>query len=144
MEQSPGRSGACADYLWQAWEQAWDCGGAVNAQAVAEIIPEGDAEFGAGLGDAEERIAYVTTGVASGPAGDFTLGDVTADVIFRSVGVERDFGTPFARGQSRTTRRSRRLAWIRLKLVEQPRAGSAPEDPIEPGAQAGTQAGTAG
>ena len=61
--------------------QAWDRGGAVNVEAVAEIISEGDAEFGARLGDAEERIACVTTGVTSGPTGDFTLCDVTANVI---------------------------------------------------------------
>jgi len=46
MEQNPGRSGACADHLWQAWIR----GGAVNVEAVAKIIPEGDTEFGARLG----------------------------------------------------------------------------------------------
>ncbi len=68
----------------------------------------------------------------SGRAGDFALGDVTADVILRSVGVERDFGT---------TQNHQEVAPVGVDPLEQPlvhdRAGSAPEDPVEPGAQAG-------
>jgi hypothetical protein len=48
------------------------------------------------------------TVIASGPGGDFALGDVAADVVFGPIGVERDLG------MIKDTRRSSRLAWIPL------------------------------
>src|SRR6266852_3551508 len=47
-----------------------------------EIIPEGDAELGAGFGEAEEGIPAVASGIAAGAAADFAFGDVAADVVF--------------------------------------------------------------
>src|SRR6266849_3592857 len=55
-----------------------------------EIIPEGDAELGAGFGEAEEGIPAVASGIAAGAAADFAFGDVAADVVFGAVGVEWD------------------------------------------------------
>ena len=64
-----------------------------NAESVAEIDEEGDAELHAGLHQAEQDIARVAAGFADGPAGDLALGDEGADVVFGAVGVERDLGT---------------------------------------------------
>ena len=43
--------------------------------------------------EAEKGVAAISAGVASGSAADLSFDDLTADVVFRSVGVERDFGT---------------------------------------------------
>ena len=44
----------------------------------------------AGLGEAEEGVTAVAAGVASGACTDLALGDLAANVVLRSVGVERD------------------------------------------------------
>src|SRR3974377_78768 len=62
-------------------------------QPGAEIFPECDAEFCAGLAEAEEGVAAVAPGVASCAAADLSLGDLAADVVFRTVGVQWDFGS---------------------------------------------------
>ena len=66
--------------------------GSRDAEAGAEIVEEGDFELLAGLGEAEHDVAGLTPLIADGPAGDFSFGDEAADVVFRGVGMERDFG----------------------------------------------------
>src|SRR5713101_7637737 len=73
--------------------QVWDIRLIGDCKSRAEVIPEGDAEFCAGLAEAQECVATVATSVASGAAADLSLGDLAADVVLRSVGVERDFGS---------------------------------------------------
>ena len=60
---------------------------------MAEIVEEGDAKLLACLHQAEEGITSVASSLGSGSAGDFSLGDVTADVVFGSVCVQWDFRT---------------------------------------------------
>ena len=67
-------------------DAVWHC------EPRSEIIPEGDAKLCAGLAEAEEGIAAVATGVASCAAADLALGDLAADIVLRSVGVQWDFG----------------------------------------------------
>src|SRR6202035_5992869 len=57
----------------------------------AKIIPEGDAELPAGLGEPEKCIAAVATDVAVGSAADVAFGHLATDVVFRAIGVERNF-----------------------------------------------------
>src|SRR5271156_5944592 len=87
-------------------------GGAWNAQAGGEIVEEGDFEFHAGLGEAEHGVAGLAAVFADGSAGDFALGDKGADVVFRGVGVERDF-RPFEQALRQTV--ERRIAGAALE-----------------------------
>ena len=76
-------------------DDVWEVGDfslARDGQPGAEVIPEGDAELCAGLGEAEEGVAAVAAGVASGAGADLAPDDLAANVVFRSVGVERDVG----------------------------------------------------
>ena len=75
------------------FRQGWDGLGAGDGEAVAKVIPERDFELGAGFGEAEKGIAAVTTDIAAGAGADLAPGDVAADVVLRSVGVQRDFGS---------------------------------------------------
>src|ERR1700731_2951141 len=52
----------------------------------AEVVPERDAELGAGLGEAEEGIAAVAAGIAARAAADLAFGHLAADVVFRAIG----------------------------------------------------------
>jgi hypothetical protein len=63
-----------------------------DIEPCAEIIPEADAELGAGLGEAKEGIARVATAIAAGAARDFAPCDVTTNVVLGAVGVQRNFG----------------------------------------------------
>jgi len=77
-------------------DEVWERGdglGSWNAEPVAEIDEEGDAELHAGLHQAEQDIASIASGLAYRSAGDFALGDEGADVVFGAVCVERDLGT---------------------------------------------------
>ena len=85
------RSGGGAALLDESG-QGWDIGVVWHSETRAEIVPECDSELCAGLGEAEEGIAAIATGVASGASADLSLDDLAADVVLRSVGVERDFG----------------------------------------------------
>ncbi len=69
-----------------------DWRGVGDPEAVAEVIPEGDALFGAGLHEAEEGVAGLAAGLGAGAAGDLAAGDAGADVVLRAVGVEGDLG----------------------------------------------------
>jgi hypothetical protein len=72
--------------------QGWNIGAVWYREAGAEVVPERDAELGAGFAEAEECVAAVATSIASCAAAHLSFGDVAAHVVFRSVGVERNFG----------------------------------------------------
>jgi len=55
-------------------------------------VEERDFELGAGLGEAEHDVAGEASPFADGSAGDLSLGDDGADVVFGGVGVEGNFG----------------------------------------------------
>ena len=105
--------------------EVWDCG-AWNAEAGAEIVEEGDFEFHAGLAEAEHDVTGLAALFADGSARDFALGDEGADVVFRGVGVERDF-RPFEHAQKFVFAPEQALQ----QTVERGIAGSALEDAIE-------------
>src|SRR6516164_1238799 len=87
-----GRSGrACSGE--NQLRQGWDCVGAGDVQSRAEVIPKSNAQFEASFCQAQESVSAIATGVTAGAATDLSPCDLTANVIFRSVGVERDFGT---------------------------------------------------
>lgn len=67
-------------------------------EPVAEIVPEGDAELGTGLGEAEQGVATIAAVVAARAAADLALGDMAADVALRTIGVQRYLG-PVEDGQ---------------------------------------------
>src|SRR5271165_5809927 len=125
---------------WSAWggvDEGCEVGdvGAGDAETVAEVVEEGDFEFHAGLGEAEHDAASLPALFADGSAGDFALGDEGADVVFRGVGVERDFRSfehaqkfVFAPEQALELTVERRIAGAALEdaveLRAQERAGS--------------------
>ena len=63
-----------------------------HGESIAEVVPEGDAELGAGLHETEEGITAAAAGVAVGSAADLSLGNEGADVALGTVGVQRDLG----------------------------------------------------
>ena len=68
--------------------QAWDGVSARDGESVAEVVPERDFELGAGFDETEKGIAAITTDIAAGAGTDLAPGDVAADVVLRSVGVQ--------------------------------------------------------
>ena len=106
--------------------------GGRDGESVAEVIPERDFELGAGFGEAEKRIATVTTDIAAGAGADLAPGDVAADVVLRSVGVQRDFGS---------VEHHQQLGLVGVEpheqAVEHDEAGLALEDAVEPRPQRG-------
>src|SRR5262249_52464439 len=54
--------------------------------------PEDDSQFFASFGEAKESIAAIATDIAAGTTADLAFGDVSPNIVFRAVGVERDFG----------------------------------------------------
>src|SRR5215204_3685885 len=128
-----GRGAAVPDNVWE----VWDVGLAGDCQSGAEIIPECNAELGAGFGEAEEGVATVSPGITSCAAADFSLGDLASDVVLRAVGVERNFGS-FEHHQQ--------LGLVGVKACEQPIEGDeagtlVAEDAIEPRPQGGLATG---
>src|SRR6202022_3433200 len=89
-----------------------------------------NAKFGAGLGDAEEGVAAVTAGIASRSAADLSLGDLAANIVLRTVGVERDL---------RAVEHHQKFGLVGVGAGEQPvergKAGPALEDSVEAGAK---------
>jgi hypothetical protein len=81
--------GSGEDDFWQLWNVL----GTRDGKSVAQIIPECDFELGAGLGEAEEGVAAVAAEITARAAAELAPGDVAADVIFRSVGVQGDVGS---------------------------------------------------
>jgi hypothetical protein len=57
-----------------------------GCQAVAEAIPERDAQLVAGGYQPEETVPAVTSAVADGAAGELAEGDLAADVVLLLVG----------------------------------------------------------
>jgi DNA replication protein DnaC len=74
-----------------------------NAEAVGEIVPEADAELGAGVHQTEERIAAIASGIAAGAAAELAREDWLGLLLDREVAA-RD-----------TKRLSRRLTQARLR-----------------------------
>jgi hypothetical protein len=59
---------------------------------------KGQSELCAGLEEAQEGVAAIAARIASCAAADLALGDLATNIVFRSVGVERNFG-PFEHHQ---------------------------------------------
>ena len=64
---------------------------AADAEFGVKIIPEGNAELPACLGEPEECVAAVATDVAVGSAADVAFGHLAANVVFRAIGVQWNF-----------------------------------------------------
>ena len=69
-----------------------------DGEPVAEVVPEGDAELGAGLSQTEEGISAVAAGVAARPAADLALGDLTTNIVLRAVSYVRKLVTELSGG----------------------------------------------
>ena len=69
-----------------------------DAQSAVEIVPERHAMFCAGLGEAEEGVATIASGVAASSCTDLAAGHLAADVVLGAIGVQRDF-RPFQHHQ---------------------------------------------
>ena len=97
-------------------------------EPAAQIIPERDAKFVTGLDETEERVAAIPSDLAPGSGADLPPCDVAADVVFRSVGVERNF-RPFQHHQQF------RLVDVqpRQQAVQCHEAGAAKENTVEAG-----------
>src|SRR3954471_904436 len=87
--QNPRRSGwpeASSDEVGQVWN-----GGLVwDGEPGAEVVPERHSELLAGFHQAQEHIPAIPAHVAAGSAADLAPGHLGADVVLRSVGVQRD------------------------------------------------------
>ena len=79
---------AAADEVWQGRNEVLTG----NPKPAAEIVPECDAEFGAGLGKAEEGIAAIATEVTAGSRTEFAAGNLATDVVLGAVGMQRRLG----------------------------------------------------
>src|SRR6202789_1366872 len=101
-----------------------------HLEPAAEIIPDRDEELIAGLGQTEECIAAVPTNVAPCSGADLPACDVTANVVLRSIGVERDLRPlqhpPLGR-----------LVGVqpREQTIQRGEAGVAQENAVEPSTQ---------
>src|SRR5216684_4732679 len=129
--KTSGRSG-CRAGSADEFREVGDGSVSGDIEPGTEIIPEGDAELGAGFGEAEEGIPAVASGIAAGAAADFAFGDVAADVVFGAVGVEWDL---------RVIEHHQQFGFIGMQPGEQSieggKAGLALKDPVEAGAQRG-------
>jgi len=107
-----------------------DGGSGGDTEPGAQVVPEGDAEFFAGLAEAKEGVATIAAGVAVGSAADLTFGHLAADVVFRAVGVQRD---------PRAVEHHQQLGFVGVQPLEQTvkrgEVGAALEDAIETCAQ---------
>src|SRR5690242_13580065 len=61
-----------------------------DLESGAQIVPDCDAEFVAGLGQAQKSIAAIAADIAACLCTDLAPDDLTADVVLRAVGVQRD------------------------------------------------------
>src|ERR1700733_13201038 len=77
---------SAADEIWK----LRDGGAAADAESGAKVVPKGNPELPAGLGESEKRVAAVATDVAVGSAADVAFGHLATDVVFRSIGVQRN------------------------------------------------------
>ena len=106
-----------------------------DVEPAAEIVPERHAVPGAGLGKAQEGIAAISTQVAACPGADLAACDLAADIVLRTIGVQRDFG-PLQHHQQLC------LVGVqaRQKAIQGGKAGAAAEDAVEPCPQRETTA----
>src|SRR5215212_8030169 len=105
----PDRPGFCPSYcISHYWQNPWRLGGPAptldelgqvrdrellrDGEPRPEIVPEAETELGTGLGQAEEGIPAIASDVAAGSAAHLAPGHLGADVVLRSVGVQRDLG----------------------------------------------------
>jgi len=71
--------------------QIGDGGVIGDVEAIAEVVPEREAELGCGVHEAEEGVATVATEGHLGAAADLAPGNVQADLALGAVGVEQSF-----------------------------------------------------
>ena len=123
-----GEAGLCPDVVLKRLNN----GVSGDAQPAAEVIPDGDAAFIAGLHDPEESIPAVTPGFAACPGTGFASCDVTTDIVFGAIGVKRDLWP---------IRHSQQFGLVRVQTLQKPvergNASASKEDAIEPGVQCG-------
>src|SRR3984957_8268156 len=97
-----------------------------HLQPAAQIIPHRYAELVASLGEAQKRIAAIAADIAAGSGADLPPGDVTTDVIFGTVGVQRCF---------RPIQHHQQLGFVGMQplqqAVQRDEAGAAQEDAIK-------------
>ena len=67
--------------------------GVRDGEARAEIVPERDPQFETGFCQTNEAVAAVGTRVTAGATANLSPCHLSANVIFRSIGVERNLGT---------------------------------------------------
>ena len=100
-----------------------------DGEPAAEIVPERYAEFGASLGDAEEGVTAVTSGIASRAAADLAPGHLAANVVLGAVGVEWDL---------RPIERHQQFGFVGVETREQPVEGSEARPALEDSVEAGS------
>ena len=92
-----------------------------------QIVPEAQTELGTGLQPGPEGVPAIPPGVAAGSAADLAPDDLGADVVLRSVGVQRDL---------RAVEHAQQLGLVGVQPREQPvqddKAGPTPKEPIKP------------
>src|SRR5690349_10593614 len=101
-----------------------------DLESAAQVVPDRDAEFVAGLGKAQKSIPAVAADIAACPAADFAPRDVAADVVLRTVGVQRDL---------RSIQHRQQLSLVGMQPCQQAvqgdEAGATEKDAVEPSAQ---------
>src|SRR3954467_10132109 len=80
--------------------QGWNGGLVWDGEPGAEVVPERHSELLASFHQAQERIPAIPAHVAAGSAAHLAPGHLGADVVLRSVGVERDLGGSSTRSSS--------------------------------------------
>src|SRR4051794_23108395 len=91
--QNPRRLGlGWPEASWDEVGQVWNGGLVWDGEPGAEIVPERHSELLAGFHQAQERVPAIAAPVAASSAADLAPGDLGADVVLRSVGVQRDLG----------------------------------------------------
>src|SRR5271165_4717434 len=123
--RAASRSGglaAAADEVGEAGHRR----GAGGTEPGAEIVPEREAELLARLAEAEEGVAAVAAGVGLGAAADLAFGHLAADVVLRTIGVQRDL---------RVVEHHQELGLVGVQPLEQAveggKAGGSQEDAVE-------------
>src|SRR5271166_2209700 len=110
--------------------QRLDDGVPSDFEPAPQIIPDREADFVTGLGETKERIAAITADLATRSGADLPSGDVTANVVLRTVGVQRDFWP---------VQHHQQFAFVRMQpgqqAVKRDETGATAEDTVEPGTQ---------
>ena len=63
-----------------------------TSSRLAEMVPERLAGPGVRLGEAQKGIAAVPPQIAARPGADLAASDLAADIVLRTIGMQRDFG----------------------------------------------------